>query len=188
MKKTPSPEEIAHQLREQFGDGSDAASEGERPYTSGSQGELTHILPSNAEELAKMGLRQSIRGWRGGCIINCIITGLIVLVTVISFVVAIATERNGETRIFQGSCANSQKFSLGVHAAMSLVSMVILVAANYGFQILTSPTRVEVDMAHDAGKWLDIGVPSFRNMLSIARTRAIVAAVLLTSAVSVQVM
>jgi hypothetical protein len=188
MKRNPNPEEIANELRNQFEGFSDGASEPYRPSTGDSQGELVQILPGHGTELIGMGMRQAIRGWRGGVILNCIIAGLIVLATVISFVVAIATERNGESRIFLGTCASTQMLSFGLHAAMSLVCMSILVAANYGFQILTSPTRVEVDMAHDAGRWLDIGLPSFRNMRSIARTRAIVAGVLLTAAVSVQVM
>ncbi|KAH6690325.1 hypothetical protein F5X68DRAFT_69103 [Plectosphaerella plurivora] len=188
MKQNPTPEEIANELRNQFEGFSDGASAHYDAGINDSQGELIHVLPGHGTELIGMGMRQAIRGWRGGVILNCIIAGLIVLATVISFVVAIATERSGESRIFQGTCASTQMLSFGLHAAISLICMAILVAANYGFQILTSPTRIEVDMAHDAGRWLDIGLPSFRNMRSIARTRAIVAGVLLTSAVSVQVM
>jgi len=120
--------------------------------------------------------------------VNCILAGIATLVTVLAFVIAIATARNGETQIFEGSCSQSQAISFGLHVATSIVSLSLLVAANYAFQVLTSPTRVEVDMAHDARKWLDIGVPSLRNMKSITRTRAILASVLLTATIAAQVM
>lgn len=38
-------------------------------------------------------------------------------------------------------------------------------------QCLSAPTRKEVDKAHAKGKWLDIGVPSVRNLTNIAKPR-----------------
>ena len=38
-------------------------------------------------------------------------------------------------------------------------------------QCLSAPTRKEVDEAHAKGKWLDIGVPSVRNLTNIAKPR-----------------
>lgn len=38
-------------------------------------------------------------------------------------------------------------------------------------QCLSAPTRKEVDEAHAKGKWLDIGVPSVRNLTSIPKLR-----------------
>ena len=38
-------------------------------------------------------------------------------------------------------------------------------------QCLSAPTRKEVNVAHAQGKWLDIGVPSMRNLKSIAKVR-----------------
>ncbi|MCJ1312051.1 hypothetical protein MMC25_005725 [Agyrium rufum] len=40
-------------------------------------------------------------------------------------------------------------------------------------QILTAPTRAEIDEAHTRGRWLDIGVPSVRNLRSISRKRVL---------------
>lgn len=37
-------------------------------------------------------------------------------------------------------------------------------ASNYSMQCLSSPTRQEIDKAHSQGIWLDIGVPSLREM------------------------
>lgn len=189
MRMNPDPDEIAAELRNRFGpdEVSDTGSEHGRPQTGGSQEDRQQMLPNESSEDV-MGVRRFMKGWRGGVVVNCLLTGIVVLLTVMAFVIAIATERNGETRIFTGTCSKSQSANFGIHVAISLVSTSLLVAANYGFQILTSPTRVEVDMAHDAKSWLDIGVPSLRNLKSITRTRVVLACVLLTAAVSVQVM
>ncbi|KAH7392189.1 hypothetical protein DE146DRAFT_661877 [Phaeosphaeria sp. MPI-PUGE-AT-0046c] len=40
-------------------------------------------------------------------------------------------------------------------------------------QCMTAPTRGEVDRAHAARRWLDIGVPSFRNLRRIGRDRLV---------------
>lgn len=41
---------------------------------------------------------------------------------------------------------------------------ILLGASNYTMQCLSSPTRAEVDAAHSKGKYLDIGLPSLRNL------------------------
>ena len=40
-------------------------------------------------------------------------------------------------------------------------------------QCLSSPTREEVDKAHNLGQWLDIGIPSIRNLRRISRRRLV---------------
>lgn len=41
-------------------------------------------------------------------------------------------------------------------------------------QRLSAPTRQEVDRAHRAGRWLDIGAPSVKNLWSIGKTRLLI--------------
>lgn len=45
-------------------------------------------------------------------------------------------------------------------------------------QLLVSPTRREVNKAHNKGRWLDIGVPSIRNLRSISPIRVVIWVVL----------
>ena len=40
-------------------------------------------------------------------------------------------------------------------------------------QCLGSPTRDEIDKAHAKGRWLDIGVPTMRNLLNINAKRTV---------------
>lgn len=47
------------------------------------------------------------------------------------------------------------------------------IASNYSMQCLSSPTRKEIDKAHARRAWLDVGVPSFRNLRRLSTTRIV---------------
>ncbi|KAL9626699.1 MAG: hypothetical protein Q9164_007815 [Protoblastenia rupestris] len=49
----------------------------------------------------------------------------------------------------------------------------LLSSSNYCMQILSAPTRKEIDNAHARRKWLDIGVPSVRNLKNVARKKVV---------------
>ena len=70
-----------------------------------------------------------------------------------------------------GNCGRIQKSSLWIHLAINVLSTILLSASNYTMQCLSSPTRNEIDKAHGHGIWLDVGVPSFRNLRKISRYR-----------------
>ena len=50
-------------------------------------------------------------------------------------------------------------------------------------QCLSSPTRSEIDKAHSQGIWLDIGVPSVRNLRRLSKPRVILWWLLATSSI-----
>ena len=60
-----------------------------------------------------------------------------------------------------------------MHVAINVLSTLLLGASNYSMQCLSSPTRREVDKAHSQGIWLDIGVPSVRNLRKLSTTRIV---------------
>lgn len=72
-----------------------------------------------------------------------------------------------------------------VHFGINVVSTLLLGSSNYCAQLLAAPTRSEVDTAHDKGDWLDIGVPSLRNLWKkrIARNRKAAWTLLMISSV-----
>jgi hypothetical protein len=47
-------------------------------------------------------------------------------------------------------------------------------ASNFSMQLLAAPTRGKVDKAHSRSVWLDIGVPSLRNITYISGRRRLV--------------
>ncbi|MCJ1431301.1 hypothetical protein MMC27_000652 [Xylographa pallens] len=70
-------------------------------------------------------------------------------------------------------CSDSSQINTGLHLAINILSTLLLGAGNYTMQCLSAPTRAEVDQAHRQGLWLDIGVPSVRNIFRIGKGRVI---------------
>lgn len=61
--------------------------------------------------------------------------------------------------------------SAWLHLAINVLGTILLGASNYCMQCLSFPTRDEVNKAHSRGAWLDIGVPSVRNLRQISSKR-----------------
>ena len=57
--------------------------------------------------------------------------------------------------------------SLWLHFVINVLCTALLSASNYCMQCLSAPTRQDIDKAHAQKKWLDIGIPSVRNLRSI---------------------
>ena len=68
--------------------------------------------------------------------------------------------------LYEASCETTKKANIGIHLIINILSSALLGASNYYMQCLSAPTRPEVDKAHRKGNWLDIGIPSLRNVLS----------------------
>ena len=100
-------------------------------------------------------------------------TGTVFLLNVILTIWAIRTygTQNGYATLVQGECSKTRKASTWIHLVINVLSTLLLSASNYCMQILTAPTRPEVDCAHAQGRWLDIGVPSVRNLKWISVRR-----------------
>ncbi|KAM0278932.1 hypothetical protein ACHAQH_004899 [Verticillium albo-atrum] len=190
-QKTPDPEEVAAALRQRFGpDGFfDTGSTVSRPISITSHDDVEQMLGNEGGWGVRTGrgFWASLDGWRGGIAVHVAIAGGILLTTIIFFVIAMAMERSGESRIFQGSCDAAQHLSFGLHVAINFLTVALLFGANYTFQVLSSPTRVEVELAHVGQKWLDIGIPSLKNFTLISKRRAVLAGILLVAAISTQV-
>jgi hypothetical protein len=78
----------------------------------------------------------------------------------------------GIAQVFEGSCIEAEKINTWVHLGINALSTMLLSGSNYCMQILSAPTRKEVDKAHARKQWLDIGVPSVRNLFNVATQKA----------------
>lgn len=85
--------------------------------------------------------------------------------------------------IQEGSCRITKDLSLWLHLVINILSTLLLGASNYCMQCLASPTREEVDIAHGQQIWLDIGVPSVRNLRRIAPYRFVLWCLLAASTI-----
>lgn len=83
----------------------------------------------------------------------------------------------------RGSCRTTKDLSLWLHLAINVLSTLLLGASNYCMQCLASPTREEVDIAHGQHVWLDIGIPSVRNLKKVSLNRSVLWWLLAASAI-----
>ncbi|RGP71411.1 hypothetical protein FSPOR_3389 [Fusarium sporotrichioides] len=70
----------------------------------------------------------------------------------------------GQTTLYKGDCDVSSRANLWIHLAINIIGTGVLASSNFFMQTLAAPTRKEVDAAHKAGHWLEIGVQSFKNI------------------------
>jgi hypothetical protein len=78
----------------------------------------------------------------------------------------------GRQKLYQGSCETATRLNSGFHFLINILGTVLLSCSGYCMQYLSAPTRDEVTHAHAKGKWLDIGVLSMRNLVTIEKKRA----------------
>ena len=72
--------------------------------------------------------------------------------------------QDGIGTIFTGDCGQSQLLNVYLHIVINVLSTLLLGTSNYCMQLVSAPTRDEIDRAHSQKSWLDIGVPSARNV------------------------
>ncbi|KAF8250362.1 hypothetical protein K440DRAFT_639945 [Wilcoxina mikolae CBS 423.85] len=110
-------------------------------------------------------------GWRVGVLIAIVAVSLVLVTNLIVTIWACVTYSvfDGLGMIYEGSCFHTKTLSLWIHFAIKSLSTLALSGSNYTQQCLMSPTRAEVNRAHLQRKWLDIGVPSVRNIWSVDR-------------------
>lgn len=132
---------------------------------------------------------QTFRTWRskrqiilGGCSIIALLTLLINVSTTIYFKMKYETD-GGLGRIYHGDCSQSHRLNSGLHILINVLSTTLLAASNLCMQLLVAPTRREIDEAHGNYVWIDIEVPSFRNLKHIGRRRTMAVFLLATSSV-----
>jgi hypothetical protein len=64
----------------------------------------------------------------------------------------------------EASCEKVKRMNTGIHVMINVLSTVLLAGSNYCMQSLSAPTRAQIDEAHRKAKWVDVGVPSIRNL------------------------
>ncbi|KIX08961.1 uncharacterized protein Z518_00039 [Rhinocladiella mackenziei CBS 650.93] len=132
---------------------------------------ITSDLPKGWTSTEKMPIRPAstatmFSGWRGGATSAA---GLASISLCINLGVGIwlctqGKNAGGLTEVYRGNCNTAKQLSIWVHLAINILSTLLLGGSNYCMQCVSAPTRKEIDKAHSQGKYLDIGVPSMRNL------------------------
>lgn len=122
--------------------------------------------PQHNPELAKA--RKERQKWKASLYIFVGLACAVLVINTGFLVWAIRTRgtRNGVGVLYEASCGTTKRANIGVHLLINVLSSALLGASNYCMQCLSAPTRPEVNKAHRKGSWLDIGIPSLRNIVS----------------------
>ncbi|KAI2780088.1 hypothetical protein F4815DRAFT_471190 [Daldinia loculata] len=115
---------------------------------------------------------------RGRAILMQILLIGIIFITNLSltlFTITRYDSQNGVGTIYEGDCGEVKALDQWSHLLINCLGTGMLSASNYCMQLQAAPTRADIDRAHQAGshkkdrthqegQWLDIGVPSLRNL------------------------
>ena len=119
-------------------------------------------------------LRQ-LEGYHFGVVCCALVAAAVLIINLTVTIWAVSTSdlQNGLGILYDGNCKRTSTFTFWAHLAINILSTLLLGASNYSMQCLSSPTRSEIDKAHGQGIWLDIGVPSVRNLRRLSKTRLV---------------
>lgn len=116
---------------------------------------------------------RKINGYHFGAMCCAWISGSVLIMNITATIwgsAAFGVER-GLGTIQNGSCTTTKNLGFWLHLVINVLSTLLLGASNYSMQCLSAPTRSEIDQAHRKTQWLDIGVPSVRNLRRISASR-----------------
>jgi len=116
-------------------------------------------------------------GWHTG-VLACTASVIVALFINVGLTIYVATNpeykvERGTWTLYEGSCDRSRKIGLWLHLGINALSTLLLSGSNYTQQCLAAPTRSEIDDAHARRRWMDIGVPSVRNLFRIKLERTL---------------
>ena len=116
-------------------------------------------------------------GWHTG-VLACATSVVVVLLINVGSTIYAATNpeykmERGIGTLYSGSCDKSRTIGLWLHLGINSLSTLLLSGSNYTQQCLAAPTRSEIDSAHARRRWMDIGVPSIRNLFRIKAERSL---------------
>ena len=123
---------------------------------------------------AKLQWRQC-QGYHFGVLCCLVVAGTVLITNTILTIVAAAKSgvSDGLGILQTGDCKKTKSVDRWLHLLINILSTLLLGASNYCMQCLSSPTRRELNKAHSTSTWLDIGIPSTRNLRRIARFRLV---------------
>ncbi|UPL03007.1 hypothetical protein LCI18_013941 [Fusarium solani-melongenae] len=104
--------------------------------------------------------------WRVVAVFNAVVISLVTIFG--AFLVYWGVSESGSIEksfvFFRGSCKTSKSVNIWLHLLLNAFSTGVLASSNFFMQVLSSPTRSEINRAHKANRALKIGVQSLRNV------------------------
>jgi hypothetical protein len=125
--------------------------------------------------------KQRLSGWRFGVLSFAIMACLVFVINLVVTVWGSVAPKAAGGVLDQGDCGRIKTLNSGLHILINVLSTILLSGSNYCMQCMSAPTRGEIDQSHVARTWLDVGIPSFRNLKRIDRRRLLLWLLLGTS-------
>ena len=124
-------------------------------------------------------------GYHFGVLCCALAAGTVLLVNIILTVVVDTKYgiSDGFATLQDGDCNKTKRLDLWLHLLINALSTLLLGASNYSMQCLSAPTRQALDAAHRRNIWMDIGVPSVRNILRTSWPRKLLWCLLVMSSI-----
>ncbi|OAL47907.1 hypothetical protein IQ07DRAFT_633570 [Pyrenochaeta sp. DS3sAY3a] len=123
-------------------------------------------------------------GWRSGLAGFTILATMLLIINTSTLIWAAVNLVDRDATIAVGHCDKIQKLSVYSYFVINILSTGLLAGSNYCMQCLSSPTREEVDTAHAQFSYLNIGVISWRNLISCRKRRIFTMATLMLSSLT----
>ncbi|KAL4884465.1 hypothetical protein BJY04DRAFT_215432 [Aspergillus karnatakaensis] len=136
------------------------------------------------------------REWIKGVLLCAWGAGLILVINIILTAIAVGmayskpSNRDNFERgvVYEGSCELIDRWKVGLHFLINVLSTGLLAVSNYVMQCLCAPSRAAVDRAHAENTWLDVGTMSLRNFSEMDIKRRVLWIVLLVSSMPIHML
>lgn len=123
----------------------------------------------------------------------CAYANVLVLLVNIAFTVA-SVEISSRQGLFsfksvvlsRGSCSKIKQVKTGLHLLINVLGLTLSATSSYCSNIITAPSRKDVDEAHCRRLWLSIGSFSGRNLLKLNLRRKTQWALLIITSIAMQ--
>lgn len=124
-------------------------------------------------------------------IVATVVLSLNFILAVVAFSIGYSNSSGGgflTVPLYVGSCSTTRNWSSGLHLLINGLGTLILSTSNYCAQYLAAPTREDIDKAHARGSWLDIGVPSLSNILTLETRKRTLWVLLMVSTIPIHML
>ncbi|KAJ5240576.1 uncharacterized protein N7469_002167 [Penicillium citrinum] len=112
------------------------------------------------------------RDWTKGVIICAWVEAAVLFLNILLTITAVGIAYSGRSQagfsfasLLTGKCSTAKNWTSGLHLIINILSTAMLGASNYCMQCLASPSRSQVDEAHEKQVWLRIGAPNIWDLL-----------------------
>jgi len=135
-------------------------------------------------------LNSRFHGWRMGVLLGCFASSLVLCCNI--GILIFGSLQHGAadnfTVLLTGKAKDMSWWSSAIHIVINALSTVLLAASNYTMQVLSSPTRGDIDRAHSERHWLDIGILSVHNFGYIPNRRKFLCVIMVMSSIPIHLL